>query len=268
MDSHVTSAPLTVAFAWSSEVTLLSQQIERLAWDSRHFAFEVGRLLDSDIDDESLEALLTSRHAREFELVYWFTTAERILSDDVLRHTCGQLVDTRVTYTCDVHPVALSENSQLPRYDIRPVCSDQWDGTLLPLALGLSEVSRYAKDVHFPRHLRESLYREWIRRSVRRQYADQVLAATGPDNTPLGFITLSRNGDACTIGLIAVDASVRRSGLGRSLLQSAMAWAADHSCCRVSVATQADNVAACRLYESAGYSQTEQSSVYHFWPNK
>jgi ribosomal protein S18 acetylase RimI-like enzyme len=52
---------------------------------------------------------------------------------------------------------------------------------------------------------------------------------------------------------IAVDASFRREGVGRALLQHAVAWARDRQLAGVMLETQNNNGAACRLYESCGF---------------
>src|SRR5512139_1205510 len=52
---------------------------------------------------------------------------------------------------------------------------------------------------------------------------------------------------------IAVDVSFRQQGVGRALLQHAVAWARDRQLAGVMLETQNNNVAACRLYESCGF---------------
>ena len=52
---------------------------------------------------------------------------------------------------------------------------------------------------------------------------------------------------------IAVDAGFRRLGVGRALLQHAVAWARDRQTAGVMLETQNNNVAACRLYASCGF---------------
>ncbi len=52
---------------------------------------------------------------------------------------------------------------------------------------------------------------------------------------------------------IAVDVSFRRQGVGRALLQHAVAWARDRQLAGVMLETQNNNVAACRLYASNGF---------------
>ncbi len=52
---------------------------------------------------------------------------------------------------------------------------------------------------------------------------------------------------------IVVDAGFRRQGVGRALLQHAVAWARARQLAGVMLETQNNNVAACRLYETCGF---------------
>jgi ribosomal protein S18 acetylase RimI-like enzyme len=52
---------------------------------------------------------------------------------------------------------------------------------------------------------------------------------------------------------VAVDATHRRQGVGRLLIQRAIEWARDKGFPGMMLETQNNNVAACRLYESCGF---------------
>jgi ribosomal protein S18 acetylase RimI-like enzyme len=52
---------------------------------------------------------------------------------------------------------------------------------------------------------------------------------------------------------IAVDARRRRAGVGRALMNRAVAWAMERGLPGVRLETQSNNVTACRFYESCGY---------------
>jgi len=52
---------------------------------------------------------------------------------------------------------------------------------------------------------------------------------------------------------VAVAADFRQQGVGRALLQHAVAWARVRQLAGVMLETQNNNVAACRLYESCGF---------------
>jgi ribosomal protein S18 acetylase RimI-like enzyme len=57
-----------------------------------------------------------------------------------------------------------------------------------------------------------------------------------------------------------VDADVRRTGVGRALLEAAHDFARSQGAVRVSLETARDNAGAQRLYESLGY---ERDTAFH-----
>ena len=74
------------------------------------------------------------------------------------------------------------------------------------------------------------------------------------DGEPAGRIRLRVNWNrlAC-IEDIAVDVRFRRRGVGRALMQQAIAWAHSMGLGGIMLETQNNNVAACRLYERCGF---------------
>jgi streptothricin acetyltransferase len=52
---------------------------------------------------------------------------------------------------------------------------------------------------------------------------------------------------------IVVDSHHRRSGIGRALMQAAIAWAKDRQLAGVTLETQNNNVTACHFYENCGF---------------
>ncbi len=58
----------------------------------------------------------------------------------------------------------------------------------------------------------------------------------------------------CEILQIATAPSLQRRGIGRSLLQAVLAYAAEHGCGRTLLEVRRGNLAARRLYESLGFS--------------
>jgi ribosomal protein S18 acetylase RimI-like enzyme len=57
----------------------------------------------------------------------------------------------------------------------------------------------------------------------------------------------------CHIEDIAVDIHFRRCGVGRALMEAAIAWAKGRDLAGLSLETQNNNVAACRFYERCGF---------------
>jgi dTDP-4-amino-4,6-dideoxy-D-galactose acyltransferase len=139
---------------------------------------------------------------------------------------------------------------------------------LVRLAFAAGELSRFRADPRFPRPAFERLYQTWIERSARSEIAAAVLVMT-PTADPAdlyGMVTVGIENQTGRIGLIAVDERARGHGIGGTLMRQAHYLMALRSSTNSLVTTQLDNVAACRLYRSAGYQLDTLQYVYHFWP--
>lgn len=251
-------------------MTSETDAVIRLPWDSSNFGFEVATIGVSDLDDNQLKKTIRSARARKFALIYWVTKADRILSEDLLGQLGGQLVDHKVTYARALHestlrPESGSEGSAGDLFRVETIPRGPASEQLIALAIDAARFSRYRKESRFPAHLTERMYTTWIERSARRELADTVLAVVSEHGDTLGMITVSKKEHTCQVGLLSVDASVRRAGLGRLLLSAAHEWSIAQDVFQSAIVTQADNVAACRLCERCGYHIHESCYVYHFW---
>jgi ribosomal protein S18 acetylase RimI-like enzyme len=86
----------------------------------------------------------------------------------------------------------------------------------------------------------------------------RLLGAPG-DGPPAGVVglrfrhTVWTDAEDCWIEDVFVEESARGGGLGRALVEAALARARERGCVRVDLDTQADNTRAIRLYESLGF---------------
>ncbi len=238
-----------------------------LAWDSAHFGWPVARLNDAGHDTVALAGALAQARRDGVVLVYWQADPEVVIPTAVLKEYGGRLVDRRATYAAELASgeVADGGESAAGEYVHEWPCGPASEA-LIDLAVAAGEFSRFRRDPLIPPERFGSMYALWIDRSTRRELADGVLVAAAEETRPLGFVTVAEANGQATIGLIAVAASARSRGLGRLLMGAAHGWLAARGARRVSVVTQADNVAACRLYERCGYRLVELRHSYHFWP--
>jgi dTDP-4-amino-4,6-dideoxy-D-galactose acyltransferase len=239
-----------------------------LSWDSEHFGFPVARL--AKVSDDRLAGELLRQARREnIRLVYWQLDADNEVSTDLLAEFGGRLVDRKVTYHSSfVRPTGTACLPVRPGISIREyttaraACSQ-----LRSLAIAAGEYSRFCRDPAFPRDKFISMYTTWIDRSVQRQAADTVLVAQSESTRELlGMITPAIQGGTGIIGLLSVAAAARGQKIGSALIAAAHAWLGERELEQCRVVTQQENVPACRLYESCGYTCQEVVQVYHFWP--
>lgn len=231
-----------------------------LEWDTGSFGFGVARIAPFAVPGE-VAGILTALREAKYRLVYWSVPAadrERVAT--ALEHG-GFLADEKLTYV-----TALNAEHQAPptAYAVVPFEEERADDTLVRLAISSAEYSRFRRDPLFPPALCDKLYTAWIERSVSRQIADEVLVVRERHDL-LGLITLGRAGDRGDIGLVAVDRMAQGKGIGYLLVTEAGRHFVAAGRRQAQVVTQRQNVPACRLYESCGYSIERSETVFHFW---
>lgn len=87
-----------------------------------------------------------------------------------------------------------------------------------------------------------------------RRGGDRMLMVAREAGTMLGYIAASRAwNDYVRIDDLAVDAAARHRGVGRRLMDAAVAWTRERAWPGVAAETQSTNVDACRFYERYGF---------------
>lgn len=110
----------------------------------------------------------------------------------------------------------------------------------------------------------------WHRCGLTRPWNDpqddlaRALAAPGStvlagriDGTLVATVMVGFDGHRGWVYYLAVDARFRGAGHGRSMMQRAEAWLARQGAPKLNLMVRADNAAAARFYESAGYVRSD-----------
>jgi dTDP-4-amino-4,6-dideoxy-D-galactose acyltransferase len=239
----------------------------RLDWDSDHFGVGVARLGVPADDLPQARAALADACRAGIALVYGMVEAPREAPAELLAEFHGRLVDRKTTFG---RPLAGADSTMgggapaVVEYPPGPASPE-----LRSLAVLAGMHSRFRVDPRVPGDRFEALYTTWMERSTRRHLADVVLVAVEDGRAgPLGMVTVSAKAGTGAIGLIAVAEQAQGRGVGRRLLRAAHAWMVGHGLRTARVVTQGTNAAACRLYESCGYTPVEVVHYYHFWPRR
>jgi len=116
-----------------------------------------------------------------------------------------------------------------------------------------------------PREKGEGLFRMWGEESVRGNLADAALGAMDSANVLLGLVTTKKSSGTGRIGLIAVDPTAQGEGLGTLLLSAVERWCFLRGLKELRVATQGENLAACRFYTRYGFTLPVRHQIYHVW---
>jgi dTDP-4-amino-4,6-dideoxy-D-galactose acyltransferase len=232
-----------------------------MAWDSAFWGFPIAQLNASRLAHESLRRALDWAAREKTRCLYFAADGSdgetlRLASEGGFR-----FVDLRVEM--EKHLLG-SIQGKSPALGIR--ISRAADlATLKDIARYSHEDTRFFKDISFDRARAAELYAKWIERDASEHV---ILVFTMPDKAKsvVGYVTCRVEAPGKgRIGLIAVAREVRGKGLGGELVKAALSWFADKSIRTVCGATQACNVPAMRLYESAGFRARETKVWFHWW---
>jgi dTDP-4-amino-4,6-dideoxy-D-galactose acyltransferase len=169
-----------------------------------------------------------------------------------------RLADIRQTLR---HSLPLSVDT-LPSYEL---AEPRDELALCDLAERSFENSRFFADPNLDRERCRFFYNEWVRQSQHGSMGDAIVIHRSEGRTT-GFVTVKL--DKCgggSLPLVAVDATERGRGVGRSLVSGALQWMAAHGAQSVDVVTQASNLPAVRLYEESGFRTLDASAWLHCW---
>jgi len=234
-----------------------------LPWDTDFFGFCIGRVRDSRLTTNSLEAILQWNDDRHIRCLYFSADATCDKTLALAHQGDFQFVDMRVDLSLVLEPAAAP--AAIHRENIRPGHLADL-APLQAIARRSHHDTRFFKDRHFPVIRAEALYAEWIRRDLELHRVFVVSSPTHPE-LPIGYITClvdsaKRQG---RIGLIAVADGHQGKGLGRALVLAGLDFFRSAGCCQVNVATQSANIPAQRLYQAEGFRTCESSVWFHRW---
>ncbi|MGQ1947099.1 GNAT family N-acetyltransferase [Geofilum sp. OHC36d9] len=229
--------------------------IQYLDWDSRFFEKKIGKSESEILTKASLKTLLKEKSTEGYDLIYLFTTQTDHEAEVILNNRHCPVLDHKITYVIDNIQGPATTAPFITHYK-GPLTED-----LLRLAVLSGHESRFRKD-RFLSPKFESLYTQWISKSLSGQLADVVLIAT-INNTIKGFVTIKKKSLHGQIGLIAIDPAVQKQGIGTELMKAAHNWYYQNHLTNAFVTTQLTNTGACRLYEKSGYSVYNTQLIYH-----
>jgi dTDP-4-amino-4,6-dideoxy-D-galactose acyltransferase len=227
----------------------------RKDWDSDFFGYEVWEI-NGEPGASELKEQLEEMKKQGIALVYVLSKNDLDLPGKEIT-----LVDRKVLYGKKPGPAA----DPVTGIESYPAGSDYQE--LLPLALASGLYSRFHTDPHFQNREFERMYEEWIKHSVDRTIANEVLVCREGGQT-LGMVTISKNGNSARIGLIAVAEGQRGKQIGSRLVQASEAFALENNCNYLDVYTQQDNRSACSFYEKNGFHIDAVTNIYHSWLNR
>lgn len=235
-----------------------------LDWDSEFFGFTVVRILPDTLRIEELEETLSCMQQENVSLAYWALNPDAGESQEAARFCGGVLADKQVTFVIDAEDIRAKSLLTVSSVLVEEYTDILPTPEMENLAIQAGIYSRFKLDPRFPEGRFVELYKLWIQNSVNKKIADSVLVVRD-EGKVVGMVTIGQKGDRADIGLIAVDASMRKRRLGLSLVCAAQEWALSKGFSVAQVVTQKDNFSACQLYKKCGYCVDKVEDIYHFW---
>lgn len=225
-------------------------KIEKLEWDSAFFNLNIKKVVIEQGDLGHLDSLSKS----EADLLYVFSENRSI----EIEKMGGELVDIKYTFRkhVDLTSLSLVENIRIYTGDLNQ--------TLIDLAIESGMHSRFKKDKKLSIKF-EELYTLWIKRSIDKSFADEVLIAVDDMGKIIGLSTIKIHNESANIGIIATNENYRGRGIGASLLKACENWCFNRNVMTLDVATQQQNKGACSFYEKNNFKLLKVEYIYHLW---
>ncbi len=233
-----------------------------LPWDSSFFGFPIAKLSGVRLREADLPAIEKSCRLMGVKCLYFLADASWPETLEAAYKGGFMFVDMRWDLELSVNEIGDGDSNPA---GVR-VAKEEEMSLFQEMARRLHSNTRFFKDARFSRERAAELYAEWLRLSFQGP-KKTVLAVTTSSGRPAGYVACESGESEGTgrIGLIGVDESARGHGLGTTLIRAAIAWLYSKGARRVRVATQADNIAAIRLYIAAGFSPAGVGTWFHRW---
>jgi GNAT superfamily N-acetyltransferase len=223
-------------------------------FDSELFGLQIGRIQTAHASSSAgyralFESVLSRARAERYDQVLRRTRLENLAEVWALEGTGFELMDVGVTFA---QPVAPGRHApQWPDFRVVP-STDEAVEVIARDMVGTPWGSRYEADpAYAPSDVRE-LRARWLINSHRGR-AQAFFVGTF-DGRPAGYVTclIDKKTSEGEIELVGTLPAYRGRRVASRVIEHALAWFGER-CARVTVRTQATNIAAATLYERSGF---------------
>jgi len=233
----------------------LTAHVETLPWDSEFFGMRIGRVqFGQDSVDPQIAAEMQS-----YDCVYVEMDVALIRSLPSWLELGARPIDVRIELRVDLRRFVASA----PHERVEAVGSWGTDDRVAASALVklLSAESRFRLDPRFAPRV-EDLYGRWLQRAF--SGADNGLVWREHGEV-VGLLTYRIEGSDAWLELLAVSSNMRGGGIGTALTNAFLLQAQGGNSRTARVRTHLRNLAAVRVYESAGFRMERCLLVLHRW---
>lgn len=231
-----------------------------LDWDTEHFGIKSGKVtLKKEITSEDLSSLKLQAGSYDFVVI------SNVNNNPVNNYLIGSkidsfLVDVNIQFT--LNPDLFESHTFYPTTNMLAR-----NEKLLSIAEESFNFSRFFNDPYLNKDLSRIIYKNWVSNSFNKVNKYFILAKE--EEVLLGFVLFSFNENKdIVIELISLTKESQGKGTGTKLISTLIDYAKQSNVKNIKVGTQIDNLQAINFYTKKGFSVTEKSSIYHYWPRK
>ena len=230
-----------------------------LGWDTDFWGKPIARVDAPRLTPEAISDIDAWCGANGVRCVFFLADVADSASTLAAERGGFFLTDVRVTFKGDLH----GRRAQ-PRLGLRTARPED-HAALEELARISHGTTRFFHDPYFDDDRCGELYARWMRDSLERGAAEVLVAEA--DGKPIGYATceLDEDGELGRIGLIAVEPSAQRRGIGRALCEGAFDCFTRLGAQRVEIVTQGRNLSAQRVFQRAGAHVDAIELWFHKW---
>ena len=234
----------------------------RLPWDSNFWGFEVARLNRSKITPDDARSSIQWCETNKVRCLYFAADGTNAETLSTAAREGFAYVDTRIDL--QISASALQTRKASSKLCFRKARTDDLP-VLCSIARRAHTDTRFFKDPNFPHAQAAELYMKWLERDLA-EHAVLIACESDSPSPALGYITcLTADQDFGRIGLVGVAEAARNQGVGGALVEAGLQHFRDEGRPIIRVATQATNIPAMRLYESAGFKTQDVRIWFHRW---
>jgi len=234
-----------------------------LPWDSEFFGKRIARIAGEVADQEQMDEILSWCRSQDVDCLYYLCPADNPVAVRTAEDAGFRLVDIRAELSVQLPGSVPARQTSRTDHLIRPSRDEDLE-SLAALAANAFRNTRFSNDPEFGPTAAARLYSRWIEQNCESRTATVLVSVT--DNKPSGFISFEpAERDTASIGLIAVEDTMRGRGVGRALVEACKHHCREAGQRELRVVTQASNTPALRLYEETGFRLSSIKLWYHKW---
>ena len=223
--------------------------IQKLDWDSAFFNIKIGEIFyeeEIDIKETSNFDLLYIKSLNDFDLE---------VSDFE-----NSFSEKKIIFSKDLSENENTSINQIQVYDEFKHSLNE----IYQLAYESGTYSRFNLDENIQKGIFQKMYDKWVDNSINKSFADELLVYE-EESKVMGFITYKITQQNASIGLIAVNPTFQRKGIGKKLLNHVESKLFKKGVKKLQIPTQERNILGCSFYKKQGYKIEEIIHIKHYW---